>query len=62
MLKTAPSSSQKLSKDQMMEMNKLFKRYGGIRNTGYDKRSLRTKFNFEESLWDNVTMVTHDNS
>ena len=51
-----------LTKEQMEQLNIIFKRYGGIRNTGYDKRSLRTKFNFEESLWDNVTMVTPDNS
>ena len=48
-----------LTKEQMEQLNIIFKTYGGVRNTGYDKRS-RTYS--DESLWDNVTIVKPDNS
>ena len=50
-----------LTKEEMYEMNVIFKTYGGIRNKGYDKRS-NPIISLEESLWDNVTIVKPDNS
>jgi hypothetical protein len=50
-----------LTKEQMEQLNVIFKTYGGIRNKGYDKRS-NPKISLEESLWDNVTIVKPDNS
>jgi len=56
-----------LTKEEMLDMNVLFKTYGGIRKSPITPDELsedgsKSLFKFEESLWDNVTFVTPDNS
>jgi|LWDU01.1.fsa_nt_gi hypothetical protein len=56
-----------LTKEEMLDMNVLFKTYGGIRKSPITSDELsedgrNSQFKFEESLWDNVTFVTPDNS
>ena len=56
-----------LTKKEMLDMNILFKTYGGIRNAPKDEvqsifKEVQPIFNFEDSLWDNVTFVTPNNT
>jgi hypothetical protein len=51
-----------LTKEQMVSMNVLFKTYGGIRKAPEDEVQHFNTFKFEDSLWDNVTFVTPNNT
>ena len=51
-----------LTKKEMLDMNILFKTYGGICKAPKDEVQHFNTFKFEDSLWDNVTFVTPNNT